>query len=190
ISGAIWTSCCCSDVLVVPVRNVGMIATRNDPPQISRTASAAEAAWTTVNPSASSARVISSRSVLISLTIRTEDIGDLTTRKHRDRSSMPPEWAAFFPHAAYQVQARLARERHREFIDSRANAALRGVDALVSSAPWPGGHGRKDWLLSPKNQSPREFGQNVSGVAPRSTRQIWTPTSGYAPTASTTFGCR
>jgi hypothetical protein len=30
-------------VLVVPVSSVGMMATRNDPPQISRTASAAEA---------------------------------------------------------------------------------------------------------------------------------------------------
>src|SRR5262249_4601310 len=127
ISGAIWTSCCCSDVLVVPVRNVGMIATRNDPPQISRTASPAEDAWTTVNPSASSARAISSRSVLISLTIRTEDIGDLTTQMDKERNrepenpknpatiqkstdnkpekrqqpgndcSMPPEWAAFSP---------------------------------------------------------------------------------------------
>src|SRR5215813_2847922 len=154
-----------------------MIATRNDPPQISRTASPAEDAATTVNPSASSARVISSRSVLISLTIRTEDIGDLTTtRKHRDGCSMPPEWAAFFPHAAYQVQARLARESHREFIASRANAALRGGDALVSSAPWPGGHGPKDWLLSPKNLFPKAFGQNASGAARRSMRQIWTPT--------------
>src|SRR5690349_7117797 len=50
------------------------MATMNDPPQISRTASAAELAWTTVNPSASRARVISSRSVLISFTTRTEYI--------------------------------------------------------------------------------------------------------------------
>src|SRR5262245_12617184 len=51
-----------------------MIATINEPPQISRTASVAETACTTVNPSASSARAISSRSVLISLTTRTDDI--------------------------------------------------------------------------------------------------------------------
>src|SRR5215467_12306440 len=68
----------------------------NEPPQISRTASAADDAWTTVNPSASRARVTSSRSVLFSLTTRTEDIGDLATRGTRELCSMPPEWAAFF----------------------------------------------------------------------------------------------
>src|SRR3954453_20692139 len=127
-----------------------MIATRKDPPQISRTASAADAAWTTVNPSASSARVISSRSVLISLTIRTEDIGDLTTQMDRDRTEGPknpenpgdntprivalcPLNGLHFPHAPYQVRARVARESRREFIASRSNAALRGVAPLVSS---------------------------------------------------------
>src|ERR1041385_5231463 len=96
----------------------------------------------------------------------------------------------FFSHAAYQVHARVARESRREFIASRSNAALRGVGPLVSSAPWPGGRARKDWLLSQKSLYLKVFGRSVSDVAQRCTKPIWTPTSAYVRAVNTTSGCR
>ena len=76
---------------ITGVSSVEITATMNEPPQISRTASAAEAAWTTVKPSASRARAISSRSVLISFTTRTEtDIATSLARYLRRLADFPP----------------------------------------------------------------------------------------------------
>ena len=75
------------DVATEEIGHVEMIATMKEPPQISRTASAGDDADTTVNPSASSARAISSRSVLISLTTRTE--ADIATSLPSAAQSSP-----------------------------------------------------------------------------------------------------